>query len=434
MYFWKITIAVMAIFLAGNQRVFGQGYVSYFTGDTTDVSTATIPGLVLMGGSVENDSAMVWWLKKAGGGDVLVIRASGSDGYNDYLYSELGQSVNSVETLVFNNREASFHPYVRRRIAECEALWIAGGDQARYVNFWKDSPVDSLIQALALEKLVPIGGTSAGMAILGEAYFGALNGSVTSATALMNPYSDNVTLGNADFLDLPFLQNTITDTHFDNPDRRGRLVTFLARLYTDDGFPYRGIASEERTAVCIEPDGKARVFGNNPATEFAWFVQVNCASDSMPEVCQMGQPLTWIRNQDALKVCKIPGTNTGQHFFDLNDWETQSGGSWENWTVSAGSLNTSSSGPIDCITASASLKTDNRLVLFPLPLESALNLQSDHDMQKICIWDMTGRLFLDHQVSGNRFQFETRELPPGVYRLGVVLQDGEQENRLLVKK
>jgi hypothetical protein len=55
-------------------------------------------------------------------------------------------------------------------------------------------------------------------------------------------------------------------------------------------------------------------------------------------------------------------------------------------------------------------------------------------MQKICIWDMTGRLFLDHQVSGNRFQFETRELPPGVYRLGVVLQDGEQENRLLVKK
>ena len=37
-----------------------------------------------MGGASENDAAMAWFLERAGGGDVLVLRASGSDGYNDY--------------------------------------------------------------------------------------------------------------------------------------------------------------------------------------------------------------------------------------------------------------------------------------------------------------------------------------------------------------
>ena len=40
-----------------------------------------------MGGSRENDNAMRWFLKQADGGDILVLRASGSNGYNDYMLS-----------------------------------------------------------------------------------------------------------------------------------------------------------------------------------------------------------------------------------------------------------------------------------------------------------------------------------------------------------
>ena len=47
-----------------------------------------------MGGATEDDNAMKWFLEQANGGDVLILRTSGSDGYNQYFYSQLGISVN----------------------------------------------------------------------------------------------------------------------------------------------------------------------------------------------------------------------------------------------------------------------------------------------------------------------------------------------------
>jgi len=41
---------------------------------------------------------------------------------------------------------------------------------------------------------VPIGGTSAGLAILGEFSYAALEGSATTAEATANPFHENVTL------------------------------------------------------------------------------------------------------------------------------------------------------------------------------------------------------------------------------------------------
>ncbi len=103
---------------------FGQSYTSYFTGSTTDMIVSPTPpgGICMMGGASENDEAMKWFLNRAYGGDVLVIRASGSDGYNDYLYTDLGITVNSVETIVFNNSSAAYDPYVLDRISKAEAV------------------------------------------------------------------------------------------------------------------------------------------------------------------------------------------------------------------------------------------------------------------------------------------------------------------------
>ena len=55
-----------------------------------------------MGGATEDDNAMKWFLQRANGGDVLVLK-TGSNGYNAYFYSELGIPLNSVETIVCNN-------------------------------------------------------------------------------------------------------------------------------------------------------------------------------------------------------------------------------------------------------------------------------------------------------------------------------------------
>lgn len=64
-----------------------QSYTSYFTGDVADAVVSPLGGTCMMGGATENDYAMRWFLERSGGGDILVIRASGSDGYNDYLSS-----------------------------------------------------------------------------------------------------------------------------------------------------------------------------------------------------------------------------------------------------------------------------------------------------------------------------------------------------------
>lgn len=52
-------------------------------GDASDISTNPESGILLMGGASDNDDAMVWMLEKADGGDIVVLRATGTDAYND---------------------------------------------------------------------------------------------------------------------------------------------------------------------------------------------------------------------------------------------------------------------------------------------------------------------------------------------------------------
>ena len=221
-----------------------QTYTSWFTGNTTDLAVEPLGGTCMMGGASEFDPAMQWFLDRANGGDVLVLRASGSDGYNDYMYTDLG-GVNSVETILFNSAAASSDVYVLDRIAKAEAIWFAGGDQGNYVNYWRNSPVMTAINDALSQRHIAIGGTSAGMAILGSCYFSAQNGSVLSSEALSDPFNTYMTVDCTPFLQVPYMANTITDTHYDNPDRRGRHFTFLARMAQQGDSVAYGIACNE---------------------------------------------------------------------------------------------------------------------------------------------------------------------------------------------
>jgi cyanophycinase-like exopeptidase len=300
---------------------------SWSVGDTADVARTTQPGLVLMGGSTEVDEAMRWLISRAGGGDFVVLRASGSDGYNPYVFSELG-GVNSCETFLVNSRDKASNARLLRRVRGAEALFIAGGDQANYVNFWKGTPLAEAINYLINDKKVPVGGTSAGCAILGRAYFAALNGTVNSETALANPMSNLLTIGQDDFINAPFMANTLTDTHYDNPDRRGRHLVFLARLVAGQAAPARGIGVPERTAVLVDELGQARVMGRSPA----FFLQ---AAGPGPETLGPNSPLTWDRSGRAVRVLELGPTDGS---YNLATWPTNRPGKWAHWAVRAGML------------------------------------------------------------------------------------------------
>lgn len=275
-------------------------------GDTTDVNTATKAGVVIMGGSTDVDAAFKWMLERSGGGDVVVIRSTGTNAYNTYINS-LGKA-HSVETLKIDSRAIANDPKVAHIIRNAELLFIAGGDQSDYVNYWKGTKVMDAINYLLVNKKVPVGGTSAGAAILGNYYFGALQGGVEASEALSNPYNPKISLGKDDFLKVPYLQNVITDQHFSQRSREGRIGIFLGRMLMDWSIAANAIAVDEKTAVCIDEHGIATVVGDNKA----YFLTT--AITRKPEIFSAGSTVTWNNEGKAIQVRAIAGTVANNKF------------------------------------------------------------------------------------------------------------------------
>jgi cyanophycinase-like exopeptidase len=419
---------------------FGQSYTSYLTGSATDIVTSPAGGVCLMGGATEDDNAMKWFLQRANGGDVLVLRTTGSDGYNSYLYSGLGITVNSVETIVCNNSSASTDPYVLQKIQQAEAIWFAGGNQWTYISYWRNSPLDSAINQAILQRNIVIGGTSAGMAIQGNYYFSAQNGTVTSSTALANPFNSLVTVDSSTFIHNNFLDNTITDTHFDNPDRKGRIVTFLARIHADYGVYANAIACDEYTSVCIDTLGIARVFGGHPTyDDNAYFIQANCGLTILaPENCSSGNPLTWDLGGLALKTYQIKGDDTGSKTFDLNTWQSGSGGTWFNWSVSNGVFSEQTGAAINCSPLSVNhLSADSEIEIYPNPTADIVTMVFNGDFNsenQLSIYTNLGQqIYVPITTTNNQLIADLKNLDNGIYRLHILGENGKLYQKKLFK-
>lgn len=290
----------------------------YFrAGNTADSTALPRAGLVLMGGG-EQDAGLKFLCERANGGDFLILRANTEDDYAQKVNEAIRAlcPLNSAATIVFSEREDSEDPKLVERIDEAEAIFIAGGDQANYVRFWQDTPVENALNRhIAAGK--PIGGSSAGLAVLGEFSFSSMIDTIHSSEALSDPYGNKVTLSR-DFLRIPLLAGTITDTHFVKRDRMGRLVVFLARIL-EDGWAkqVRAIAVEEGAAVLVEADGQAKVIGAGPA----YFMEAK----NLPDVCRSKTALS-------VKGISIHRAPSGASF-NLKEWKGTGG---DDYQLSAG--------------------------------------------------------------------------------------------------
>ncbi|MGC2528783.1 MAG: cyanophycinase, partial [Candidatus Acidiferrum sp.] len=233
--------------------------------------------------------------------------------------------LNSAATIVFSEREDSDDPKLLERINQAEAIFIAGGDQSNYVRFWQDTPVEeALNRHIAADK--PFGGSSAGLAILGEFSFSSMIDTIHSPDALADPYGNKVTLSR-DFLRIPLLAGVITDTHFVKRDRMGRLLVFLARILQDGwATQVRAIAVEQDAAVLLEPDGQAKIIGSGPA----YFLEAK----NLPEVCRRKTPLSF----SGITVRRVPPGG----MFNVKDWKGSAGDEYQIASVN-GKLETKGS-------------------------------------------------------------------------------------------
>lgn len=322
------------------------------------VSPPGEPSLVIMGGGPDVDSAFRWMIERGGvrpgsGGRFVVIRASGTDAYNPYIYfssealdtsstianewiggKALGLS--SVETLVIPDRDAANSSFVNEVVGRANAVFIAGGDQSDYIRYWKGTALHATLDHLHQQN-IPLGGTSAGLAVLGQFDFSAMRDTVTTAEALADPYNEFMTLDpeplslSGGFLTPGAFRNTILDSHLDTRDRMGRFLTFVSRLVAPVGATgcpggvltagtsaqtgARGIGVGVETALLVQGNGLHTPYTGrrvtNPTTtsdSAVYFVRPL----QRPTVCAPGQPLS-------VSQMEIRKLNDGS-VFNLSDW------------------------------------------------------------------------------------------------------------------
>jgi cyanophycinase len=302
-------LPVMAALPAAAQAANAAHATFFRAGAAKNIEAHPQAGYALIGGGPDLDEAFRWLCGHADGGDMVVLRASGADDYNPYLRKIC--KLNSVTTIVIPDREAALDPQAAETIRGASAIFFAGGDQAKYTRGWRDTPVEAALRD-AIKRGIPVGGTSAGLAIMGEYIYSAEGDQpddqdLSSEDALTDPFSRQVVIS-PDLLGIPVLRGVITDSHFDTREREGRMLVFLARiLETGKAKEIRGIGVAEETALLVEPDGRGHVVGKGEVEFFD--------ASGKPKMCREGKPLA-IRRVLVRRVMK-------GRSFDLTNWRGQ---------------------------------------------------------------------------------------------------------------
>lgn len=189
--------------------------------------------------------------------------------------------------------------FVQRVLNRAEGIYFTGGGQDRYRGVWGGTDVETRTQSRYAGGVV-VGGTSAGTHILGgwDSYtsietrtgkyqnigpFSCLSKPNPADYATDDPatpdYIEPLRLdrtwndtpvvqisefvGNT-FLNVASMAGILTDTHFAQRTRMGRLAVFLANINVKngaEGVRARGLAVDEKTAVLLDMSGNARIAG-----------------------------------------------------------------------------------------------------------------------------------------------------------------------------
>jgi cyanophycinase-like exopeptidase len=187
--------------------------------------------------------------------------------------------------------------------------------------------VQNGVNHLLNSKLAPVGGTSAGLAVLSQFIYTGERGSVTSSQALADPFHRYVTL-DRDLFQSSLGTAKLYDSHFVTRDRMGRWLAFLARIVNNGWATQpRGIGVDEETAILVLPTGAATMVG----TGAAYFLQ----APGPAQVVAAGTPLTYLN----IGVYKLPQGGT----FNFSTW-SGTGGVAYTLNVNNGSLTSTQNG------------------------------------------------------------------------------------------
>ena len=221
------------------------------------------PALYLKGDGPPDSASFAAFLQQVSGDrlDVVVLGASYPDWEGECRTIAGLDQVNSCTTIVIRQPQDASDPAVLDAIRRAEVVYFRGGDQCNFMR-WRDSPLPAAVRQV-VQRGGGTGGGSAGLAIQGSlAVYDGCQGSVSSTSALAEPYRDSVSFSEHLF-DWSALRNTLTDSHFVKRDRMGRLMAFLCRqLATGHTAQAWGLGINEGAAVVIDRHGLGTVYGD----------------------------------------------------------------------------------------------------------------------------------------------------------------------------
>lgn len=278
-------------------------------------------GLILSGGAGHVMGAYQWMQQQLvggasrPGGDIVVLRATPDDSYSAEVMK--AAPFNSVQTICVPEEATAAELAATAAIVDrAEGVFFSGGQQSRYVA-WKGSALIAAVQGVYNRGGI-VGGTSAGLAILGERIFdgkSACSEEVTTEALLRDPDNPHVTM-TEDLFEFPPLDDVITDTHFHERDRFGRLVTLMAR---QAGGRILGIGVDEQTALCIDRHGIGHLERSRPGEGAAYLLRGQ-GSQVKP-----GEPLGPV----TVHVTRLDSLDAAHSLFDFNRWQGEGCGEYE---------------------------------------------------------------------------------------------------------
>ena len=239
------------------------------TGTTTDTAptdTGTVaPRVVAMlhGGGAASDVVFGRFVAAAGNGHIVTLGSVDADdpdrdGWDGYF---VGLGAASARTINTTRPEEAEDPAVIADLATADGIFVRGGDQSRYLALWEGTALhDAWLQAI--DDGAVVGGSSAGCAILGERVYDARRSSVAPYDVLDDARHPGITFTDG-FLNV--LPGVLTDTHFTERGRLGRLVVFQQH-WREEGVEGLAIGVDPETALFVYDDGSAEVVGEGSVT------------------------------------------------------------------------------------------------------------------------------------------------------------------------
>lgn len=220
--------------------------------------------LLLVGGGAEDyndwsDAPYQWGVDKAQNKRVAIIGYSDTTTWLKNYFLSLG--ANHAQNFLINTPTIADDQQTYDDLVSFDMIFMRGGDQQNYYETYLGTKTQDALQDVYDNGGV-LGGTSAGMALLGDVAFTAQQGTVYPDEAVQNPRIGYITLEDNYLFTI---NDWIFDTHFIERGRLGRLAAFMENWYIKTGETIKGIGVDDQTAICIYKDSAAYVYGTAAA-------------------------------------------------------------------------------------------------------------------------------------------------------------------------